>query len=150
VRLRAVIAILAALTLGIWVLRKDRSSTDALEAADLDGARAAFHGNVAAIQHRNKEEYLSYYMQSPAFTVLSDSFSQGYEAFAAARRAQNDWPDTLIAGEPNLVWLSPGVVYGAYRYVRVQGGQTTRGWSERVFIKTKNGWKIAVSTAFKE
>jgi hypothetical protein len=150
VRARALIAILAVLTLGLWVMGRNRSSTEALQSADLDEARAAFRGNIAAIQHRNTEEYLSYYMQSPAFTVLSDSFSQGYEAFAAARRTSHDWPDTLIASEPNLVWLSPGVVYGAYRYVRVQRGETTRGWSERVMIKTKNGWKMAVSTAFKE
>jgi hypothetical protein len=119
-----------------------------MQTADLDGARAAFEGNIAAIQHRDAEQYLSYYMQSPALTILSDSFAQGYQEFAAARRASSDWPDTLIASDPKLVWLSPGVVYGAYKYTRVQGHDTTRGWSERVMVKTRDGWKMAVSTAF--
>jgi hypothetical protein len=44
--------------------------------------------------------------------------------------------------------VSPGVVYGAYRYRVVQGG-STRGVSERVLVKQPDGtWKVAVSTAF--
>ena len=149
-----VLLVLGALVAGMWLYGKNRNNITARESsgqmADLDGARAAFEGNIAAIQHRNAEQYLSYYIQSPALTILSDSFAQGYETFAAARRATNDWPDTLIAGDPKLVWLSPGVVYGAYKYTRVQGRDTTRGWSERVLVKTRDGWKVTVSTAFQQ
>ena len=148
------IAIIVAVACGMWLYGKNRSNIEGRQTVamsdDLDGARAAFQGNIAAIQHRNAEQYLSYYMQSPALTILSDSFAQGYDSFAAARRATTDWPDTLIAGDPRLVWLSPGVVYGAYKYVRVQKGDTTRGWSERVMVKTKNGWKVAVTTVLTE
>ena len=148
------IAVLVAVATGLWLVGKNRANVEGREAAgmsaDLDGARLAFQGNIAAIQHRNAEQYLSYYMVSPALTILSDSFAQGYDGFAAARRASSDWPDTLIAGDPKLVWLSPGVVYGAYKYTRVERGDTTRGWSERILVKTKDGWKMVVTTAFQQ
>jgi len=154
VRPLGLIAVLVALAAGMWLVGKNRDNVTSRQSAgmtaDLDGARAAFQGNIAAIQHRNAEQYLSYDVQAPALTILSDSFAQGYDVFAAARRAQNDWPDTLIASDPKLVWLSPGVVYGAYHYVRVQKGDTTRGWSERVLVKTRDGWKMAVTTAFQQ
>jgi len=144
----AVLVIMVTVAAALWINRANRGSVPAMQASDLDGARAAFQGNIAAIQHRNAEQYLSYYVQSPALTILSDSFAQGYQEFAAARRATTDWPDTLIASEPKLVWVSPGVVYGAYKYTRVQGHDTTRGWSERVLVKSRDGWKMAVTTAF--
>jgi hypothetical protein len=141
---------LVAVTASLWVMRANRNAPSSMQASDLDGARAAFESNIAAIQHRNAEAYLSSYLQSPALTILSDSFAQGYEGFAAARRASTDWPDTLVASEPKLVWLAPGMVYGAYHYVRVQGHDTTRGWSERIVTKTRDGWKMAVTTAFQQ
>ncbi|MBI2614752.1 MAG: hypothetical protein HYW52_03540 [Gemmatimonadetes bacterium] len=65
---------------------------------------------------------------------------------AEARRATATWPDTWIAGEPTLVWLAPGVVYGVYPYAVVEQGDTARGWSERVLVKTGGGWKVAVTS----
>ena len=44
--------------------------------------------------------------------------------------------------------VAPGVVYGTYHYRVTQRGVTSEGISERVFIRTPQGWKIAVSTAF--
>jgi len=52
----------------------------------------------------------------------------------------------LIAGEPTLVWLAPGAVYGVYPYTVVEQGDTTRGWSERVLIKSGDAWKVAVTS----
>jgi imidazolonepropionase-like amidohydrolase len=44
--------------------------------------------------------------------------------------------------------VAPGVVYGTYHYRVTQQGVTSEGVSERVFVRTPEGWKIAVSTAF--
>jgi hypothetical protein len=70
---------------------------------------------------------------------------QGFAPLAAERRSSTAWPDTLVANRPRLVWLGPGVVWGAYRYVAVQDGATAEGWSERIFVKTADGWKIAMT-----
>lgn len=117
-----------------------------LKEQDLEGAYEAFRSNIAAIHRRDTEAYLAHYLESPEFVVSSaDSLRRGFVLFAEARRASEDWPDTLIAGEPVLLWLGPGVVWGAYEYTVVQDGDTARGWSDRVFVKTGGGWKIAVT-----
>lgn len=120
---------------------------EGIRSRDLDEALAAFRGNIAAIQRRDVEGYLSHYLDSPDLLIAgADSLRRGYAAFAAARRASDDWPDTLIAGEPTLVWLAPGVVYGAYPYTVVQRGDTASGWSERVLLRTGEAWKVAVTS----
>ena len=59
------------------------------------------------------------------------------------------WPDTLVARDLRLVPIAPGVVYGTYHYRQfVHNGPVIEGISERVFVKTPKGWRIAVSTAF--
>lgn len=119
---------------------------EGIRQSDLEGALAAFQGNIAAIHRRDTEAYLSHYLDSPQFTVASaDSLTRGFMIFAQARRASRDWPDTLMAGQPTLVWIAPGVVWGAYSYTVVQAGETSRGWSDRVFLKTGGGWKIVVT-----
>ena len=119
---------------------------DAMRADDLQGAQAAFLENIAAINARDTERYLAGYLTSENFVALSpDGLVQGYDPLAASRRESSEWPDTLIAGRPQLTWLGPGVVWGAYQYVAVQGGESAEGWSERVFVKTSDGWKIAVT-----
>jgi hypothetical protein len=50
-----------------------------------------------------------------------------------------------MAGDPALIWIAPGVVWAAFEYGAVVGGDTVRGWSERLFVKTPRGWKIAVT-----
>jgi hypothetical protein len=67
--------------------------------------------------------------------------------FAEARRASSEWPDTLVAGRPTLVWTAPGVVWAGFPYTSVSGTDTERGWSERLFVKTAGGWKIAITGA---
>jgi hypothetical protein len=114
---------------------------------DLEEALAAFRSNVAAIHRRDVEAYISHYLESPDLVVAgADSLRRGFELFAAARRASSDWPDTLMAGDPSLAWLAPGVVYGAYPYTVVEGGDSASGWSERVLVKTRGVWKVAVTS----
>lgn len=122
-------------------------NVEAIRASDLEGALHAFHGNIAAIHQRDTEAYLSHYLDSPELVIAGgDTVRRGFMAFAGARRGNNAWPDTLIAGEPTLVWLAPGVVYGVYPYTVVEQGDSTRGWSERVLVKTGGGWKVAVTS----
>lgn len=114
---------------------------------DLTEAEAAFRSNIAAIHRRDTEGYLAHYLDSPQLVIAGgDSLRRGFLPFAQARRASSDWPDTLIAGEPVLVWLAPGVVYGAYPYTVVERGDSSSGWSERVLVKTGGAWKVAVTS----
>src|SRR5438132_8415004 len=107
----------------------------------------AFRGNIAAIHSRNRAAYLSHYLHTPALArVGPDGLRQGYDSFAAGVGAS--WPDTLIAAQFRIVPVTPDVAYGAYRYRVVDSSGSVRGVSERVFVRTPEGWKIAVTTAF--
>src|SRR6059036_3732104 len=107
----------------------------------------AFRGNIAAIHARNRAAYLSHYLHSPELArVGPDGLRQGYDDFARGDGAA--WPDTLVATHLRVVPLSPDVAYGAYRYRVVDSSGSARGVSERVFIRTPSGWKVAVTTAF--
>lgn len=122
-------------------------SIEELRVRELEEAELAFRSNVAAIHRRDAEGYLAHYLDSPQLVIAgADSLRRGFLAFAEARRASSDWPDTLIAGNPTVVWLAPGVVYGAYPYTVVQDGDTASGWSERVLVKTGGAWKVAVTS----
>jgi hypothetical protein len=124
-----------------------RPNVEGIRRADLEGAAAAFRSNIAAIHHRDVEAYLSHYLDSPELVIAgADTVRRGFTAFAESRRASTAWPDTLIAGEPTLTWLAPGVVYGIYPYTVVERGDTSRGYSERVLVKTAGGWKVAVTS----
>jgi hypothetical protein len=136
-----IIALCVLLAAGCSGLDVERVKND-----DLEGAYEAFRTNIAAIHRRDAEAYLAHYLNSPELVIAgADSLRRGFVLFAEARRASDEWPDTLIAGRPTLVWVGPGVVWGAYPYTVVQRGDTGRGWSERVFVKTGGGWKIAVT-----
>ena len=107
----------------------------------------AFRGNIAAIHARDRAAYLSHYLHTPALArVGPDGLRQGYEDFANGRDA--GWPDTLVATHLRIVPLSPDVAYGVYRYRVVDSSGSARGVSERVFLRTPAGWKVAVTTAF--
>ena len=109
----------------------------------------AFRSNIAAIHARNRAAYLSHYLQSPSLArVGPGGLALGYESFV---RGQTDtWPDTLVATHFDVVPITADVAYGVYRYrvVTAGGGESDRGVSERVFVKTPEGWKVAVTTAF--
>jgi hypothetical protein len=119
---------------------------EGVRSRDLEQAALALERNLQAIAGHDVEAYLSQYLDSPDFVVASaDSLRRGYLLFAEARRASDDWPDTLITGDPAFVWIAPGVVWAAFEYGGVVGADTARGWSERLFVKTAQGWKIAVT-----
>lgn len=123
-----------------------KHDVDAMRSADLLGARELFDSNIAAIHQHNTAAYLATYLHSPDLVAAGpDGLVRGYEPLEKDRQ-QGGWPDTLVAGQPTLVWVSAGVVYGAYRYVARQGDSVSSGWSERVFVKTRDGWKIAVTS----
>ena len=107
----------------------------------------AFHGNIAAIHAHDRAAYLSHYLHTPALArVGPDGLRQGYEDFA--RGAGTGWPDTLVATHFRIVPVTPDVAYGVYRYRVVDSSGSVRGVSERVFVRTRDGWKVAVTTAF--
>ena len=115
--------------------------------SDTAEARRIFEGNISAIHQRDRARYLSYYLESDRLARTGPSgLELGFDNWSARR--DSTWPDTLIARDLRLVPVAPGVVYGTYHYRVTQRGVTSEGISERVFIRTPEGWKIAVSTAF--
>lgn len=141
---------------GVWVLVVGAviatmgcagANVEELRVTELSEAELAFRSNIAAIHRRDTEAYLAHYLDSPNLVIAgADSLRRGFLAFAEDRRSRTDWPDTLIAGDPALVWIAPGVVYGAYPYTVIQRGDTASGWSERVLVKTGGAWKVAVTS----
>jgi len=115
--------------------------------ADMAAVRAVFEGNIAAIHSRDRARYLSYYLESDSLARNGPGgLELGFRDWPARR--DTTWPDTLIARDLRLVPITARVVYGTYHYRVTQEGLTSEGISERVFVKTPAGWKIAVSTAF--
>ena len=107
----------------------------------------AFRDNIAAIHRRDRAAYLAHYLHSPALArVGPDGLHQGYDDFA--RGAGAGWPDTLVATHFRVVPITPDVAYGVYRYRVVDSSGSARGVSERVLVRTPQGWKVAVTTAF--
>lgn len=114
--------------------------------SDLAGALVALESNITAIRNRDSETYLAHYMNSGDLVVFgADSLRKGYLLFSEARRASDEWPDMVVVGDPHLVWVSPGVVWAGFEYLGVVAGDTSRGFSERLFVKTRDGWKILVT-----
>lgn len=139
---RRAVALAGVLVVGACVGRE----TETVRARDLTEAAGALERNLDAINRHDVEAYLAQYLESPNLIVASaDSLRQGYLLFAEVRRASSDWPDTLLIGEPTLVWIAPGVVWAAFEYRGVVGPDTAKGMSERLFVKTPAGWKIAVT-----
>ena len=116
-------------------------------AADVAAARALFQKNLDAIAHRDTDAYLSCYLKAGTLARTGfDGPELGYEPLA--KGAGSMWPDTFEARDLHLVPVRPGVVYGTYRYRVRYGPDEHAGLSERVFLKSAAGWRIAVSTAF--
>ena len=115
--------------------------------ADSVAALALFRENIDAIHKRDSQRYLATYLQSPRLVRNGPQGPDfGYDDWAARR--DSTWPDTLIATDFTVVPVAPGVVYGTYRYDVRYGDSTSTGISERVFVRTPAGWRIAVTTAF--
>ena len=116
-------------------------------AADVASARRAFEANVGAIRRRDRDAYLACYLRSTGLARTGPSgFSLGYAALDSS--AGTGWPDHFEALDLRLTPVRAGVVYGTYRYRVRYGAVEQTGLSERVFLSTPQGWKIAVTTAF--
>lgn len=120
---------------------------DASAASDTIEARRVFEQNIDAIHKRDRERYLATYLHSSSLARNGPAGLQlGYENWSARR--DSTWPDTLIASNLRVLAIRPGVVYGTYCYTVTQKDTTSSGVSERIFVKTPEGWRIAVTTAF--
>lgn len=116
-------------------------------AADVAAARALFEKNLQAIRDQNRDAYLACYLDSERLARTGpEGFQLGYAGLAAT--AGQGWPDHIAADDIHLTPVRPGLVYGTYRYRVRYGGREDAGLSERFFVETPQGWKIAVSTAF--
>lgn len=114
---------------------------------DTTEARRLFEENIDAIHKRDRARYLATYLQTSTLARNGPAgLALGYENWSARR--DSTWPDTLVATDLRVVPLAPGVVYGTYCYSVTQNDTTSHGVSERVFVRTPAGWRIAVTTAF--
>jgi hypothetical protein len=115
--------------------------------SDVTAARAVFEKNLDAIRRRDKAAYLSCYWKSDKLARTgAGGIAFGYAAHEKA--AGENWPDTFDASDLDFVSVQPGVVYGTYRYRVRYGADEQTGISERIFVKTPAGWKIAMTSAF--
>jgi hypothetical protein len=115
--------------------------------ADTIEARRLFEENIDAIHKRDRARYLASYLHSSMLGRNGPTgLDLGYDSWSARR--DSTWPDTLVARNLRVLSVSPGVVYGSYCYTVTQHDTTTSGVSERIFVKTPQGWRIAVTTAF--
>jgi imidazolonepropionase-like amidohydrolase len=115
-------------------------------AKDVAAARAVFEANIDAIRHRDRDAYLSYYLHAERLVVGGpEAFSTGFDAFA--KGAGGNWPDLIEANDIHLTPVQPGIVYGTYRYRVRYGSDEHSGISERLFVSTPHGWKIALTGA---
>jgi imidazolonepropionase-like amidohydrolase len=116
------------------------------QAEDLAAARAVFERNIDAIRQRDAAKYLSCYLRSEQLARGGPSgFQTGYADFA--KNAGSAWPDTIDASDIHLLPVQPGVVYGTYRYRVRYGAEEHSGISERLFLRSSDGWKIAITGA---
>jgi hypothetical protein len=116
-------------------------------ASDTVEARRVFEENIDAIHKRDRARYLATYLHNSSLARNGPAgLDLGYETWSARR--DSTWPDTLIARNLRVLPLVPGVVYGTYCYTVTQKDTTSSGVSERIFVKTPDGWRIAVTTAF--
>src|SRR5262249_29112457 len=116
-------------------------------AADVAAARKLFEANLQAIRDKNRDAYLACYLDSDTLVRTGPEGPQlGFKDLAAS--AGKGWPDHIHASDIRLTPVRPGLVYGTYRYRVRYGTREDSGISERLFVQTPQGWKIAVSTAF--
>jgi imidazolonepropionase-like amidohydrolase len=116
--------------------------------ADLQAARSLFEANLDAIRRRDRDAYLDTYLDTEQLARTGPAGpSLGYAAHAE-QAGDDSWPDVFEALDLRLVPIRPGVVYGTYRYRVRYGTDEQAGLSERVFLETADGWRIAVTSAF--
>jgi imidazolonepropionase-like amidohydrolase len=153
--LDAVTSVLAPLDAATPVLAPLDAATSGLapldaatpESADVSAARALFQKNLDAIRRRDRAAYLACYLDARTLAVTG---AEGPRlGFAELEKSAGEkWPDTFEAADLRLVTVQEGVVYGTYRYRVRYGTEEQSGLSERVFLRTASGWKIAMTSAF--
>jgi hypothetical protein len=117
-------------------------------AADSAESLAVFRENIAAIHQRDRPRYLATYLQTDRLTRHGlRNVEMGWDGWSA-RTQVGGWPDTLIVREMTVRPIAPGVVYGWYRYIGVNGGVAATGISMRTFIRTPQGMRIAVTASW--
>jgi len=115
---------------------------------ELAAARKLFERNLDAIRHRDRAAYLACYLDSESLARTSpEGFRLGFRDHAA-QSSESGWPDFFEAQDLRLVRVAPGVVYGTYRYRVKYGAEEHAGLSERLFLQTPDGWRIALTSAF--
>src|SRR5437660_54571 len=116
------------------------------QTSDVAAARKVFEANLDAIREKNMDKYLSYYWHTNELVRGGPTgFATGWEEF---NKARGPFPAEFEASDIHLTPLRPGLVYGTYRYrVRYAAGDEHSGISERLFVDTPQGWKIAVTGA---
>ncbi len=116
--------------------------------SDLGAARRLFEENLDAIRHKDRAAYLACYLDAGTLARTGpDGFQLGFKSLAD-QSSDTSWPDLFEASDLRLVPVEPGVVYGTYRFRVRYSEQEQSGLSERLFLKTPRGWRIAVTTAF--
>ncbi|HZI93190.1 MAG TPA: amidohydrolase family protein [Patescibacteria group bacterium] len=115
---------------------------------DLSAARKLFEANLDAIRRRDRAAYLACYLDSESMARTGpEGFQLGFKAHAA-QSTETGWPDRFEAQDLRLVEVRPGFVYGTYRYRVSYGIDEHTGLSERIFVETPTGWRIAMTSAF--
>jgi hypothetical protein len=146
-RLRSASAVAIATALGCAPLPPSAGSSSAATVADTVEARRLFEENIDAIHKRDRARYLATYLHTNTLARNGPTgLDLGYENWSARR--DSTWPDTLVARNLRVLPISAGIVYGTYCYTVTQKDTTSSGVSERLFVKTPEGWRIAVTTAF--
>ncbi|MFN2387519.1 MAG: amidohydrolase family protein [Thermoanaerobaculia bacterium] len=117
------------------------------EGGEVAAARKLFEANLEAIRRRDRAAYLACYLESETLARTgSGGIALGFGDLA--KSAGENWPDTFDASDLQLVPVKPGLVYGTYRYRVRYGAEEQAGLSERLFVSTPAGWKIAMTSAF--
>jgi len=115
--------------------------------ADILSARKLFEANLEAIRRKDSEAYLACYLHSESLARTGpEGIQLGFEELA--KSTGSGWPDFFEGRDLQLVAIQKGLVYGTYRYRVRYADREESGISERLFVKTSAGWRIAVSTAF--
>ncbi len=123
------------------------AATPARPSPDLEAARKLFEQNLDAIRRHDRDAYLACYLDSDTLARTGPEGARlGFEEFS--KEAGTSWPDLFEGQDLELVPIRPGLVYGTYRYRVRYGPEEHSGLSERFFVKTPSGWRIAVTPAF--
>jgi imidazolonepropionase-like amidohydrolase len=117
------------------------------DASDVAAARAVFERNLNAIRAKDRAAYLACYLDAGDHFVLTgdEGLTAGFAEFQKGAGA--GFPDTFDASDLQLVPISPGMVFGTYRYRVRYGDDEQTGVSERLFVQTPSGWKITLTGA---